>query len=407
MNPSNFMKIGNSLESHHAVFYQLWEMGAPVFTESIPTACITFDQEGRRISFLFNPKFYEKLSEYEKQFIICHECMHVILNHGSRISGMNQSDLPVANLALDIVINHLLVDRFGFKRDSLSMEKDLCWIDTVFTKPQEIKKEQCFEYYFKKLCQSDEFKTQMLVDSHDFFQNESVEDIIDHLNKTISKEDKNSIKGVIEKYFENDKNSKTAGTKSGGKWIFADVSNVKTKKKWETVIKKWSKKYTTEFRDVEQWARINRRFSAISTDMFLPSEMEEEDRSDPKKITVWFFQDTSGSCIHLKDRFFKAAMSLSTKKFDVKMHCFDTQVYETDLESKKLYGFGGTYFHIIEYHIQSNLKGKEYPTVFVATDGYGTFVSPEYPKKWYWFLTNNYRNNIPGECNIFNLSDYE
>jgi hypothetical protein len=47
---------------------------------------------------------------------------------------------------------------------------------------------------------------------------------------------------------------------------------------------------------------------------------------------------------------------LPNEKFEVKMHCFDTKVYETTIESRRLYGFGGTSFDIIEDYIQSYIK---------------------------------------------------
>ena len=33
---------------------------------------------------------------------------------------------------MDISINHSLINRFGFDRKELSIQKDLCWIDTIF-----------------------------------------------------------------------------------------------------------------------------------------------------------------------------------------------------------------------------------------------------------------------------------
>jgi hypothetical protein len=145
--------------------------------------------------------------------------------------------------------------------------------------------------------------------------------------------------------------------------------------------------------------------------MFLPSEMEIEEKEDVKKrIKVMFFQDTSGSCIHLAERFFKAAKSLPTERFDIEMFCFDTQVYKTSLTSGKLYGFGGTSFSILERYIINQCKGdmRKYPkAVFVITDGYGDCIDPKYPKRWYWFLDPYYTNCIPKKCNTFNLSDFE
>ncbi|MBN2302081.1 MAG: hypothetical protein JXN60_06135, partial [Lentisphaerae bacterium] len=102
-----------------------------------------------------------------------------------------------------------------------------------------------------------------------------------------------------------------------------------------------------------------------------------------------------------------AAMSLPEWRFDIRMFCFDDRVYETSLESKKLFGFGGTSFGPLESYIQKH-KGKEYPrAVFVITDGYGTPIKPEIPQRWYWFLSSSYTGYIPKTCNIFKLKDFE
>ena len=115
--------------------------------------------------------------------------------------------------------------------------------------------------------------------------------------------------------------------------------------------------------------------SLLPRKMFLPSEMEIDERDFEKtQIDVWFFLDTSGSCWNLKDRFFTAAASLPPERFNIRLFCFDTVVKETTLESKKVYGGGGTCFKILEEEIQKEIRqGAEYPTgVFVITDGYGT-----------------------------------
>jgi predicted metal-dependent peptidase len=146
--------------------------------------------------------------------------------------------------------------------------------------------------------------------------------------------------------------------------------------------------------------------------MILPSEMENDDYYDEEsKIDVWFFLDTSGSCWDLKDRFFSAAESIPEKRFKVRLFCFDTRVEETTLESRKIYGGGGTSFKIIEQHIQNIIKkeNNKYPqAIFVISDGYGDNVYPAQPAKWHWFLTaGGIKNFIHKDCNIYNLEDYE
>ena len=96
----------------------------------------------------------------------------------------------------------------------------------------------------------------------------------------------------------------------------------------------------------ERWDRVSPRFSELIKDnICLPTEnwiINESLKED--KICVYFFLDTSGSCINLKDRFFKAARSLDPKRFYIRLFSFDTSVAELDIKKNKVYGGGGTDF---------------------------------------------------------------
>lgn len=422
----DWFEISNALEEHHAVFYKVWQMGKPFFNEDIETAAVQFDENGGFIWFHFNPQFWKRLQLKDKLFVICHEALHIVLNHGIRTkdSGLNRS---ATNVALDIRVNHTLVTGFGFARENIQDWQDFCWVDTVFKdkKPLPPDDEQSEYYYnlFEKVYgdfgmgDGDEDGPRT-VDDHDLMGEGSGDwsKVIDELNNSLSDEEKESLKNTIDKHFENDKgkpsDSKKAGVGTGGQWVFVDAK-VKKKKKWETVIRKWSKKYLIDKdKDVEQWARLNRRMTMLPKNMFLPTDMEVDDSDKEKtKIDVWFFLDTSGSCWNLKDRFFEAALSLPTERFDVRLFCFDTSVQETSLESKKVYGGGGTAFDIMEKEIQKEIqqKGIKYPeAVFVITDGYGTTIKPEKPEKWYWFITEGgIKSYIDRNCNFYSLADFE
>ena len=92
------------------------------------------------------------------------------------------------------------------------------------------------------------------------------------------------------------------------------------------------------------------------------------------------------------------------------MFCFDTKVYETTLESGKLYGFGGTYFSILEDAIQAAMRKDKVPypkAVFVITDGYGNDVKPQIPQRWHWFLSTDATSCIHPDCHIHPLSKFE
>lgn len=438
-----FFAISRSLEKHHAVFYKLWELGKPVFDPSIPTAQVEFSREGIPVSFVFSPTFWERLSPYEREFIIAHECLHVVLNHGIR--GRDSKTDEMNNVAMDIVVNHLLVDKFEYDRKQLSMNKNICWVDTVFKdkkilrdRPgttsvnaqlvdaktpgaENIRSGESFEYYYVLLRQEAEkspgFKALLdlleKIDSHGGLSGQNVDDLLKQLDDSLSDGEKDEIKDVINKNYQSEKPSKDKKAGEGtGSWTFVRVGSVKKKKKWETVIKVWSRKYwKPAFREMEQWARLSRRYALLNSNLMLPSEMEVEHDDEQKgKIDVWFFQDTSGSCIHLKDRFFKAALSLPPERFHVRLFCFDTKVRETTLQSKRVYGGGGTSFKAIEDHVQATIaqeKSKHPEAVFVITDGAGNRVLPQCPERWYFFLSTNHKVWIPKESRVYMLRDFE
>jgi len=435
-----FNAISRDLDKFHSIFYQIWEMGYPELTFDIPTAAVAFDKKGRQIRFMFNPLFWKQSDTYTKEFVICHECLHVILNHGIRIKDIKGTAwVGIANYALDVVVNHMLVDKFNFDRHSIKNQENFCWIDTVFGKDhKQVEKNRAFEYYFGLLKQKisknlKDGKMQITnadgtfsdiagepFDIHDFLDgldNEELKkDIEEHINKNLNDIDKKNFVDKLQETGEGkkvteEKQDGQGGSIAGGITFKMNIhERVKKKQKWETVIKRWSLKYFKEDQGVEQWARANRRISDMQTDLMLPSEIDEQNLIYDK-IEIWFFQDVSGSCVHLKDRFFRAARSLPEEKFIIRMFCFDTRVHEVDLKKGELKGGGGTSFSVLEKFVQNevskNPKKKHPEAIFVITDGDGDRISPQFPKKWYWFLTYNNRNYIPKECNIHMLKDYE
>jgi predicted metal-dependent peptidase len=402
-----------ALLNHHSLFYKIGEMGKPILSDSIDTACVAFSPEGDYINFLFNPEFWAKSTTYEKTFVICHEALHLILNHGKRFRDADNR--TVANVAMDIVVNHTLVNRFGFIRENITDHNELCWIDTIFKNDSsskskiQVAQDETSEYYFNMLIKNKNITKNLscrLVDAHDFLDGDDKQ-LFDKLNHELSEEEKNTLKKFIDKH-----GNQKPGDQTGGSLHFAAKQKAEVKKKWETVIQKWTlNRMKNSEKCQDQWARKSRTFAILQSNMFLPSEMEIEDIGlSNDKIEIHFYLDTSGSCWHLKDRFFAAAESLPHKKFNVKLFCFDTKVFLTDLTSRKMHGGGGTAFNIIENNIQKMIKQdkSKYPeSVWVMTDGYGNDVDPEFPNKWHWFLTPmGNKTNIPQESKVFDLDDF-
>lgn len=410
-----FVDTALKLEQHHAIFYTLWNLGRPVFSTQTKTAAVSFDAVGETINFEINEEFWNSLTDTQRLFILSHECLHVILYHGIRVSGLKtKSEIKIANYAADIVVNHTLVDRFGFKREEVDPDNKLCWVDTVFKKdiPEP---GHNFEYYYsliEKDMEASGGNTELdksLADDHDGFSSFATPEFEDVLGEAIDESQAGSLEDLIKEHTEDiQEQLQERGLTPGNIWYVAQIGKVKEKKKWETVIKKWAKKFNKQA-EAEQWARLNRRLQFMANDFMLPSDFEVDD-FEKDKIQVWFFQDTSGSCCGFRDRFFKAASSLPKDKFDVKMHCFDTRVFETSLDSGKLYGFGGTSFSCLEAYIQNYMKANNVPypkAVFVITDGYGNHVNPAHPEVWHWFLNPHYTRCIPDACHTYNLRDFE
>lgn len=452
---AEFSRIAQCLDGYHALFYQFWTMGKPYFTNMIETAAVTFNKEGEYTNFLFNPEFWERMTPRQRLFVIGHECLHVILKHGIRSTESKYKD--IANIAMDVVVNHMLVNKFSFEREdapfdllnemAAEKQKDAdiqqgvtedrkedakkgggCWVDTVFP-GENVPTNKSYEYYYNLIMKRVKFiKIDMmtLLNSHEgLTSKEFSEKIIKQLDQKLTDEEKDSLKDLIEKQFKDLKEGlkehevnetqdpgdggKYAGQVGGHGFHFVQISRVPKKKKWETIIQKWSRAHAYEDIEIEQWAHINRRYTNLPEDMMIPSMYEDEDKRKGR-IEVYFFLDTSGSCAHLADRFFKAAMSLPEERFDTKLFCFDTRVFPVDKKEKKLQGFGGTSFSCIEQYIQSYIKAGDLPypaAVFVITDGYGDAVSPQSERDWYWFLSEDYQQYIPKASNRYKLADFE
>lgn len=415
------------LQPYHGVFKTFWQLGRPVFSMRQKTAAVWFNKDtGEFLRFDINPTFWAEKTVYQKCFVASHECVHIMLNHPKRMKDF--ANRKIANYAADLVDNHLLVERFGMRRELIDPENVYCWVDKFFKPEEMIPTNGTLEYYYELLDAKDkngdlpidgseggsgDGDTVETVDGHGSFEDADAGDIIDQLNKALSSEQKNDIKDMLEKHGDPTSGGKEAGKGGGpGQWTFMDVPKIK-KRKFETVIKQWSLK-AAGFKEkyVEQWIIPNKRHLFLGKDLMLPHAIENDVMSFKKdRILVYFYLDTSGSCHHLAKRFFTAARSLPEDKFDVRLFCFHDYVQETTLDSQQAHLGGGTNFAIIESSIQNIMKteGRKYPeAVFIITDGYGTNVGPQWPEKWHWFITEDgSQDYIPAVSKIYSLKDYE
>lgn len=394
----DYYQLSNQLLEFHELFYKFWTVGRPVFTEQIPTACVCFDSKsGKFLQFLFNPHFWDKLDNYERCFIIAHECLHVILNHGIR---GHAGDKGITAIAIDIITNYILTNNLGLKLTPMLLEGT--HFQTIFKDHTTIPKNKSFEYYYNLIKNQPELLqdgVDEMIQNHDYLYSLNIDALLDHIfgNQDLDKDQKKELKDKLKQELAK------AGTESLDKLLdILESPKLKTSFRWEQLMRNMVKtKYSIYMREFEgpNWIKEDRRMATLDEELMTPLWLNEK---PDYKFDLWFFQDVSGSCEHLASKFLAVAKSIPDKIFDVKFHTFDTSVREVDLKKSKIRGGGGTAFDIIHNFILKEIEKNQikYPSnCVVITDGEGNqFDAGKFNRNFLWILTGNNKSCIPKEC---------
>ncbi len=402
---SQYLELLRGLEEHHAIFYQLWEMGRPVFTDDVDTAAVSFDLQEQYLAFKFNPDFWESLSDYSRLFVIAHEALHVLLNHGTRSANpKSDADMRDLNIAMDVTVNTQLVTAFGFRRECLDerIAKDGCFKDTVFGHDHDVRFNH-FEHIYRQLATVDLDEGEVwCFDAHDGLDDipdELVEEFCHRAGRRMSPAEVEEVNKSLE--------DSSAGDYTTSATLVAPAQPVEDNDKWAEVFDHWVERNAPVDEIEERWDRPPRRLQSLGGSFAIPREQIVESFDKPRVV---FFVDTSGSCRKFARRFMRCVDTIPHHIFNVELYCFDIQPYRIDLTRRKLRGFGGTRFYPLESHLRTQArKGVEYPrAVFILTDGYGSPVEPAEPDRWHWFLTEDGTDKyIPCESKQYLLADFE
>ena len=76
------------------------------------------------ITIFFNPQFVEKLRWNELDYVLCHQIMHIVLEHTEAVTSLG-GDIEDYHFACDIYINDNL-DRAGFPLERFTHLGELC-----------------------------------------------------------------------------------------------------------------------------------------------------------------------------------------------------------------------------------------------------------------------------------------
>lgn len=402
---SEVYDIAVTLEDYHKVFYTFWEMSNAYFTDEIPTAAVQFNSYYKP-DLLLNPDFWKSKDLLNQQFIISHECMHVILDHGVRNGKNIKGATPKkVNIAQDIAINEMLRDLFGFNRDLIHDWQNFCWIDTCFKDPTKVLKNQTYIYYLKLLIDEDRPESELpdLVDSHDSGSGDQSDQPDQSAGQQPSDDEKAKIDVAktlaedldpqdLQKILKSLPHVEGAGDLAGHIEAIIAKKIERVKIKFTTIISKLKRsRFKRSSVDEDTFIRENRRLSdAISkTGVVLPGKGELERIKKDRLLTV-LFMDISGSCIDYFPQFQKiyAAFDAEKEIFETKPYAFDTVVHEIQPGSR-FGGFGGTNFHILEEQcLKLEAEIGRYPDcVIVISDGDAKKFTVKKPKQWVWLLT--------------------
>ena len=406
----NYNQIGNNLQRLHEVFYRLWKIGIPKFSKEIDSCCIAFNDKGSFVEFLFNEDFWNQLDNYERAFIVAHECLHVIYNHGERgIREDNKDYLKLINIAQDIVINEVLINHFFLYKTEIIAEG--CFLETLTNLGLKPLKNKSFEYYYS-LLQSNKDKLSNLpdIDHSHLLLNLRIKNGLS-ANDQILKKALGISKEKLDKIKQDIKNTSNNGSDDSSAQNILDVINIPCayNLKWQNlfgkIIKDKRGKFYSEY-NKNDWTRENKRYSLMKNKILIPNDKKEMPKD---KIEMWFFQDCSGSCVSLKDKFISVARNIPTKIFDVKYHTFDTSVMKIDIHNEQITGGGGTDFQCIENYIlrETTEKGLKYPElVFCITDGCSSSkVKPFKEHNWFWLLSQDNKTSFSERCHSVLLED--
>jgi predicted metal-dependent peptidase len=383
------LEISASLEDYHKIFYQFWSMSSVTFTDEIPTAAVSFANS--KPDMMINPDFWDSLNKKGKLFVVCHECLHVILDHGSR-NGRDKfpkASSEQINVAQDIPINEMIV-HFGFDRVDLEGWDRYCWIDTCFP-DRHPKKNETFLYYLEELLKNKSEKMPAVFDIHlgsgpeKTDEKKNKEDVAYELIGELSDDE-------LQDFLE----ALGTGADSFSGKIEARLEKMKKVKKidFRHIIRRIKKTSIKEKEfPKESFASEDRRFNDVISrhGVVLPGSTEVPKPLKDRLLTA-IFMDVSYSCISYVKTFNSIIVAFDHEKkiFDSRLFIFDTRVTEVKPGDRISVG-GGTAFNIIERKcLELEAEVGRYPDcVIIVTDGEGNEVSPKAPTKWIWLLTDH------------------
>lgn len=407
--------IEDMVAVNHYLAAEVCKLGYPTLSNAIPTAGVGWDGEKKKITFLFNEKFAEKLTDEEFCFVVGHEAIHLLNSHifllYDEIEKLKKQQKSISdihdyrrkmNIAMDCVVNDSLTNLYDLPKvlteDPKVSKKVKIYYgkETVGTECQDMTAQEVYYLLPEEVTNPQPQQGEgegggSGVENHEmwdsfFNQDGSINrDFVDAIKEFVEKNVQNSaltdeeaekLDEMKEKMGDcGDAYASKAGNSIGSAKRPIDGLSRETLN-WNRILYQ----LVDVLKPEDIWTKPNRKLIPVYPDIILPSWKDQE------KEKIFCAIDSSGSISQDALKLFVSVLRNTPKRFEITAISFDMKCYPYNIAGKEApLGGGGTSFSIIENYIQENFK--KYPkAVFVLTDGDGTNVNPKYPERWAWLL---------------------
>ena len=355
--------------------------------------CPTAAVDGRNI--YYNREFFKDLDLDELVFVLCHEILHVALDHFGR---RTHRDPTYWNMANDYVINAMLIN------DKIGKMPTKPVTDPNAQNGETSQRVGLYEAKYANMTseavyddlQKRKVKKQMTLDVHLEMGNDANDGKGKQQTKGIPvKVSEDDLKGIREEI----KNKVMQAAQAAAGKMPASMKRLlddllEPKINWRELLQQNIQSCLT---DDFSWMRPNRKH--MYGGIFLPSLKKDE------TIDIQIAIDMSGSISDAMAKDFLSevvGIMESYTSYKVGILCFDTQVYnyaeftkdnEADIMSYECKGGGGTSFEAFwDYWIEHELEPKK---AVIFTDGFpcGTW-GPENYADTLWIITEGFKTRV-------------
>ena len=340
-------KIKKRVSSKYKSLGTVFANAIDILSEAIKTAAT----DGKHI--LCNPKFFESLTEKERETVYAHEIFHIALDHIHRSEGKDQD---VWNYATDAVINAQL------KRDGYPIPKGGIDEDEAYN--------YSAEGYYEKLMNDPDKKDKIKKDKtkKGFDDHGEWSEAVEKIKK---EQEQKEITPINEReFFDQLRHERAEELKKEKKNLVEELKKMRENIEHRKIEKignskprvDWKQELEDTFAQDFDWSYL---YPVIEDDIIRPT-IEEIKRGEVEIVL-----DTSISVSKNLLRNFLRACKNIFKTANIKVGCFDDQFYgfkvvrtERDIDQLSLPGGGGT-----DFDVAVNAFTNTIPTKIIFTDG--------------------------------------